>query len=73
MDHRSDNSERVLHVRLDVCLDRQPVSGLLRTERGAEEPFVGWLGFVETLQRLRDLPSAPDPHATGGTDHVSSW
>ena len=35
-------------------LDRQPISGALRPERGAEEPFVGWLGFVDALKRLNE-------------------
>ena len=39
-----------------IChLDRQPISGRLRSERGADERFVGWLGFVEALKRVHDL------------------
>jgi hypothetical protein len=51
---RSDE-DRVLSVRLDVYLDRQPISGRLRGQRGVEEQFVGWLGFVDALKRLHDL------------------
>jgi hypothetical protein len=46
--------DRALRVQLEVELDREPISGRLRPERGAEEPFVGWLGFVEALRRLDD-------------------
>jgi hypothetical protein len=49
------DEDRVLSVRLDVCLDRQPISGRLRTERGLDEQFVGWLGFVDALKRLHQL------------------
>jgi hypothetical protein len=49
------DEDRVVSVRLDVWLDRQPISGRLRTERGADEQFVGWLGFVDALKRLHEL------------------
>ena len=49
------DEDRVLSVRLDVWLDRHPVSGRLRTERGADEQFVDWLGFVDALKRLHEL------------------
>ena len=49
------DEDRVLSVRLDVYLDRQPISGRLRTEGGADEQFVGWLGFVDALKRLHEL------------------
>ena len=45
----------MVSVRLDVYLDRQPTTGRLRTERGADEQFVGWLGFVDALKRLHEL------------------
>jgi hypothetical protein len=49
--HRSDN-DPVVSVRLEVHLDRQPISGRIYPERGAVEEFVGWLGFVDALRRL---------------------
>jgi hypothetical protein len=49
------DEDRVVSVRLDVCLDRQPITGRLRTERGADEQFVGWLGFVDALKRVHEL------------------
>jgi hypothetical protein len=54
MEEGAAAEEDVLSVQLDVHLDRQPVQGRLRTPRGAEEPFVGWLGFVDALGRLRE-------------------
>jgi hypothetical protein len=55
MDHEAvADEDGVLSVQLDVYLDRQPVRGCLRTTTGAEEPFVGWLGFVEALGRLHE-------------------
>ena len=44
----------MLRVQLELALDRQPIRGCLRPERGAEEPFVGWLGFVDALKRLNE-------------------
>jgi hypothetical protein len=46
--------DRALNLQLELHLDREPVCGWLRNERGAEEPFVGWLGFLEKLRRLND-------------------
>jgi len=43
-----------LRVQLDLDLDRQPVSGRLRTQGGADERFEGWLGFVDALKRLQE-------------------
>ena len=53
-DHSRPDEDRVLRVQLELHLDRQPISGALRPERGAEEPFVGWLGFVDALKRLNE-------------------
>ncbi len=50
---RSDD-ERTLSVWLDLRLDREPVCGRLRSERGVDEEFVGWLGFVDALRRMAD-------------------
>jgi hypothetical protein len=60
-DRQGRGEERTLSLRLDVQLDRQPIGGRLRTDWGAEETFVGWLGFVDALRRLHDLRGpAPD-------------
>jgi hypothetical protein len=48
------DEDRVLRVQLELDLDSQPVTGLLRSERGADEAFVGWLGFVDALKRLHE-------------------
>jgi hypothetical protein len=53
-DEAAADEDGVLSVQLDVYLDRQPVRGSLRTSTGVEEPFVGWLGFVEVLGRLHE-------------------
>jgi hypothetical protein len=64
-DHAGSNEERALSAQLDLDLDRQPISGRLRTAWGADEEFVGWLGFVDALKRLREgqAPSSEDPAA----------
>jgi hypothetical protein len=46
----------VLRVRLDLDLDSEPVRGRLWDEQGTDEPFVGWLGFVDALKRCHDEP-----------------
>jgi hypothetical protein len=65
------DEDRVVSVRLDVCLDRQPICGRLRTEGGADEQFVGWLGFVDALKRLHELEgqsaNAERPRAPGAS------
>lgn len=53
-DEAAADDADVLRVQLDVHLDRQPIQGRLSTPRGAEESFVGWLGFVEALGRLHE-------------------
>jgi hypothetical protein len=59
-DQAGPHEEVVLKMQLELRIDRQPISGRLRTERGADEEFVGWLGFVDALKRLqeRDVASA---------------
>ena len=47
-------------MQLDVHLDRQPVTGRLRSPYGADERFVGWLGFVDALKRALSM----EPHPT---------
>jgi hypothetical protein len=54
-EHDRIDEHRVLSVQLDLHLDHQPISGRLRTAEGAEEPFVGWLGFIEALKSLHEL------------------
>lgn len=54
-DHDRADEDRPLRVQLELELEREPVSGRLRSERGTEEAFVGWLGFVEALKRLHQL------------------
>jgi hypothetical protein len=51
--------DRALDVELRLHLDRQPLSGRLRSKHGVEETFVGWLGFVEALRTLQDLGDSP--------------
>jgi len=52
---------RTLSVRLDVQLDAQPITGRLRTDGGADEQFIGWLGFIDTLRRLSGPPDGTEP------------
>jgi hypothetical protein len=55
MDDRARPHEHPpLRVQLDLHLDDEPITGRLRTERGSDQEFVGWLGFVEALRRLSD-------------------
>jgi hypothetical protein len=53
-EHAHPNADRTLQAQLVLHVDRTPVSGWLRCERGREERFVGWLGFVEALRRLAE-------------------
>jgi hypothetical protein len=55
MEHSED---RALRVQLEIHLEDRPVTGRLRPERGADEGFVGWLGFLEALIRLREAACA---------------
>jgi hypothetical protein len=68
MDEQANSGvERTLSLRLDIHLDREPISGRLRTEGGAEERFVGWLGFVDALKRLNELEEGRDARKPGAT------
>jgi hypothetical protein len=53
-DRAGADEDRVLRLQLELHLQHEPISGRLRPERGADEPFVGWLGFAEALRRLQD-------------------
>lgn len=57
-DQAGPGDEAVLHVQLELGLDRQPIRGQLRTERGTDEQFVGWIGFVDALKRLQERGDA---------------
>jgi hypothetical protein len=52
MDDHDRDHDRRLSVQLDVHLARRPVTGRLRSTQGADERFVGWLGFVDALKRM---------------------
>jgi hypothetical protein len=61
-DRPASEEANVLRLQLELRLDCEPISGRLRTGWGAEEPFVGWLGFVEALRRLQqEDEGAADP------------
>jgi hypothetical protein len=61
-DRPASDDANVLRLQLELNLDREPISGSLRTRRGVEESFVGWLGFVDALRRLQHQDeSAADP------------
>jgi hypothetical protein len=53
-DHDPTVADHTLSVRLDVELEREPICGRLRTDDGADEPFVGWLGFMDALRRVQE-------------------
>jgi hypothetical protein len=61
-DRPASEEANVLRLQLELRLDCEPISGRLRTGWGAEEPFVGWLGFVDALRRLQqEDEGAADP------------
>jgi hypothetical protein len=59
-DDAHHDEDGAVNVQLDVYLDRQPVTGRLRTRHGADERFVGWLGFVDALKRAGGHPQNID-------------
>jgi uncharacterized protein YbjT (DUF2867 family) len=61
-DPAHDDQGDVLSVQLDLQLDRQPITGRLRTTGGADERFVGWLGFVDALKSVAEART-DGPHA----------
>jgi uncharacterized protein YbjT (DUF2867 family) len=67
MDAHGGNDEiGALSVQLVVHLDRQPVTGRLRTAGGGDERFVGWLGFVDALKRAHEASTERPPTQAGG-------
>ena len=58
-DETSADQDYPLRVQLDLDLDRQPISGRLRTRWGADNRFEGWLGFVDALKRLQEQRKEP--------------
>jgi hypothetical protein len=59
--------DRPLHLTVELDIDESSVRGLARDSEGRELPFVGWLGLVSAVDRLRapatgplDLPSDPE-------------
>jgi hypothetical protein len=68
--HRTDE-DRALRAQLELHLHRQPITGRLRSDQGAEEPFVGWLGFVEALKRLNDATTAREEESPAAGPRAS--
>jgi hypothetical protein len=66
VDDHTRGDDRALAVRLELHLDRDPICGRLRTDRGAEERFVGWLGFVDALKRVHALEGRAEPAGGAG-------
>jgi uncharacterized protein YbjT (DUF2867 family) len=64
-DHASDD-QGTLSCQLDVNLDRRPVTGRIRTPDGADERFVGWLGFVDAMKRSEQTSTQHPPTQTEG-------
>ncbi len=61
------NEGRALRVQLELYLDSQPIHGRLRTKRGDDERFVGWLGFVDALKRLHEATSKDQGPESGSS------
>jgi hypothetical protein len=53
-EYAGSDENRALRAQLELYLDRRPITGRLCPERGAEERFVGWLGFADALKRLQE-------------------
>jgi uncharacterized protein YbjT (DUF2867 family) len=63
-----EDEDPALSVQLDVHLDRQPITGRLRTAHGADEGFVGWLGFADALRRAQEAATErPTTHRQGAS------
>jgi hypothetical protein len=62
MDDGARNDDpSALNVQLDVHLDRRPITGRIRTPDGADERFVGWLGFVDAMKRAEQHSTEHPP------------
>jgi hypothetical protein len=49
-----DSSESPkIRLGLEIASEREPIEGVLRDERGEEQPFTGWLALMERLDALR--------------------
>ena len=64
-DQAGPDEAHVLQLQLELNLNREPITGRLRTRWGAEQRFVGWLGFIDALKRLQQQDE-------GSTDPASA-
>jgi hypothetical protein len=46
-----------IRLGLEISPEREPIEGVLRDERGGEQPFTGWLALMERLEALRAQPA----------------
>jgi hypothetical protein len=46
-------STPTIRLGLEISLRQEPIEGVLRDERGTEQPFTGWLALMERLDALR--------------------
>jgi hypothetical protein len=53
-DDAAPDEEVVLRMQLELRIECEPIIGRLRAEGGADEEFVGWLGFLDALRRLHE-------------------
>jgi hypothetical protein len=65
VDLSAPDEGRMLSLHLDLYVDTRPIRGRLRSERGADEPFVGWLGFADALRRVHVFELGLDEPVTG--------